>query len=1251
MIRAISWNVRGLGLDRLGDFRSALTDEKLLASPDFLLLQETHIPADRLERGSPYFSLNPHYYSFHAPAPPGDSYAGVSILVRHSPSITRFEGGDCDPGGRWATASVTHKDLGDISLVSLYAHAGDEAARQRLFASLPWRRLHPLAVIGGDWNCIIRPEDHQTYRVRDGVSVLELDPRRRAQAPDAALLSSLLAQNSFRDARDRTGHPDIRFSFSYNALTTLMTDVLLDRFYVSEDLENFLLRSVVLERSGFSDHRPVLITLAPHAARRGEGLWRLNTAIIPNSDIGGVLYPVIQHFLDSRAPRDATWHERYVGAIQRALQNEEKKRKSKLTLKLVAMRLKVDDAEQCLRDRPNNYQVVQALRAARAELRDIERERWAERAFKRAIRWLHGAERPLAGFFRSVRGRPPPSTTFDSLAGAPSGATHHLLKAAHIYYQNLFSGPEPSEADIQRLCSVVDRKLSPQQRAYFEQPLCEEELQEVVRKMKNGSAPGPDGLPAEIYKRVPALLKPLLEIWEWSHANHVELPCTLMGSAIILLHKKGPRDQLDNYHPISLRNVAIKIISAAIASRLNTVIRDLVGPNQAGFIPKCDIRNNIYEILLARNAARRENVSGAIVFLDFKKAYDKICHRYIFAVLEAMNFPPVFLQSIGLLLFWGAFSKVNINGFFTEDILLRCGVPQGDPSSPPIYSIGSEPLRAALMKAPERGLVVANTEVRVGMLADDTTTFVGSQAGFQSMEREIQCFCRAATMEINVAKSRSLLLGPAPPNTAPYAPLKPDEFERVLGARIGHGHDRTPIWPAVEAKVSAKIDRYQRYRHLSLFGRVQLANASILSHAWYFASFLPMGDMDLEKLYKKSCGFVWRALPGFKKIKYEFAKLPKTKGGIGLLDPRLQVRAIQAHRLVALFGADEDGPWRHLLWDAICHTVPRQRFDTFLATDWAGGDAPLRDTPCPLAADVLTAWSLLKPTGTPVTPRGNVSYDGRQFTCDYPAIPTGESLANIRVCGDKKLSDVSVKLIYRFLRDEHLKDMGIPRTIDLPPALDSSDEATWKRRWYWLKNTVTTPKAKQTCYLRWVDKLYLGENRDSPDPICPHCQRDDSVSHFAKECPEIQPALEYFLLCWRLWRPEIPRAEIKSWIDNETPPAMPKRNDSDAGGAAGDPKRVVLALWSILVHVLYQKRAATAKAADLGAPSLTTAIVTKWREYVTNLLEAYAQLDPENDFDRVNMDNWRAQFALPGWYIPGPIAHWDKVVIHFPEDP
>ncbi len=211
---------------------------------------------------------------------------------------------------------------------------------------------------------------------------------------------------------------------------------------------------------------------------------------------------------------------------------------------------------------------------------------------------------------------------------------------------------------------------------------------------------------------------------------------------------------------------------------------------------------------------------------------------------------------------------------------------------------------------------------------------------------------------------------------------------------------------------------------------------------------------------------------------------------------------------------------------------------------------------------------------------------------------------------------------------------------------------TWKRRWSWLKTTVATPKAKQTCYLRWLDKLYLGENRDSPNPVCPHCQDNDSVSHFAKECPEIQPAMEYFYSCWRTWRPAISRAEIQEWVTNELPPApAAKRNAPDEAQPAGDPKRVVLALWIILVHIFYQKRVVVAKGGDLDAPSLTLAIVNTWRDHVSKLLEAYAQLDPENTFDRINMENWRAQFSLHEWYQKGPIEHWDKVIIAFPAVP
>ncbi len=96
---------------------------------------------------------------------------------------------------------------------------------------------------------------------------------------------------------------------------------------------------------------------------------------------------------------------------------------------------------------------------------------------------------------------------------------------------------------------------------------------------------------------------------------------------------------------------------------------------------------------------------------------------------------------------------------------------------------------------------------------------------------------------------------------------------------------------------------------------------------------------------------------------------------------------------------------------------------------------------------------------------------------------------------------------------------------------------------------------------------------------------------------------------------------------------------------------MVLALWIILVHILYQKRVVVAKGGDLDAPSLTLAIVNTWRDHVSKLLEAYAQLDPENTFDRINMENWRAQFSLHEWYQKGPIEHWDKVIIAFPAVP
>ena len=122
-----------------------------------------------------------------------------------------------------------------------------------------------------------------------------------------------------------------------------------------------------------------------------------------------------------------------------------------------------------------------------------------------------------------------------------------------------------------------------------------------------------------------------------------------------------------------------------------------------------------------------------------------------------------------------------------------------------------------------------------------------------------------------------------------------------------------------------------------------------------------------------TCGqtnhFVWDPTPGFRKATaYLQSCCPAAHGGVGLIDPVLEVTAIHAHRLVSALCSKEDGAWRHLLWDAILHAVPHGRCHLALRTKWRKKD--LRGG---LAADILLAFSSLDITDLPVTDVGVLS--------------------------------------------------------------------------------------------------------------------------------------------------------------------------------------------------------------------------------------------------------------------------------------
>ena len=166
------------------------------------------------------------------------------------------------------------------------------------------------------------------------------------------------------------------------------------------------------------------------------------------------------------------------------------------------------------------------------------------------------------------------SSTTTATAATTAAA---LLAQATQHYGRLFGAPEPPEhhqeaSDRQTYRGVLldtasARRLTAHQAASCEGQLTFGELSRALHKIRSGRAPGPDGLPIELYRALwPELGEELLAVFN-DGLECGELPVDTQRGAVTLLYKrKGNVRELDNWRPLTMLNVDHKLSSRA-ASR------------------------------------------------------------------------------------------------------------------------------------------------------------------------------------------------------------------------------------------------------------------------------------------------------------------------------------------------------------------------------------------------------------------------------------------------------------------------------------------------------------------------------------------------------------------------------------------------------------------------------------------------------------------------------------------------------------
>ena len=124
------------------------------------------------------------------------------------------------------------------------------------------------------------------------------------------------------------------------------------------------------------------------------------------------------------------------------------------------------------------------------------------------------------------------------------------------------------------------------------------EVRDVLKLVGLNKSPGLDGLPHEVYLRLPHMSVPILT----DMFNHWFAQGAIPGrvtNGVITLLKKGSRhvwEGLDDYRPITLLNTELKILARVLANRLQLVISDLISPEQTFAVKGRSIQDNLHLI-------------------------------------------------------------------------------------------------------------------------------------------------------------------------------------------------------------------------------------------------------------------------------------------------------------------------------------------------------------------------------------------------------------------------------------------------------------------------------------------------------------------------------------------------------------------------------------------------------------------------------------------------------------------------------
>lgn len=214
------------------------------------------------------------------------------------------------------------------------------------------------------------------------------------------------------------------------------------------------------------------------------------------------------------------------------------------------------------------------------------------------------------------------------------------------------------------------------------------EVYNILRKMNVSKASGPDGISNRILKEcAQSLCFPLCRLLNLSlHTS--KFPSNWKFANVVPIHKKGDRQLVKNYRPVSLLCTLSKVFERIVHSRLYEycIANNLLTEKNSGFKKGDSTVNQLLFITHKITQALDDKSEVCLVFLDISKAFDKVWHSGLLYKLKRLGLSNSLVRWFDSYLS-GRQQQVILDGVSSTPSLVQAGVPQGSILGPLLFLI------------------------------------------------------------------------------------------------------------------------------------------------------------------------------------------------------------------------------------------------------------------------------------------------------------------------------------------------------------------------------------------------------------------------------------------------------------------------------------------------------------------------------------------------------------------------------------